>query len=215
MELALSFPRPIFSWRSFDKFHRFFVLPLFLLVLIAAITLSGCSFASFVAAAEADVPVVITMIQNITNIVAPGVSPDIAAAGALALSALALLCGSPAIGAAVCDPSSLIGQYQASNSTDASVLAKIQAVLQTVNSHITAMLALAKGLPASIGASIVAAIGVALTTVTSLMSLVGLKAVYRTAAPTKQLLKTIPKPATLKSQFNAAIGTQYAAAMIH
>ena len=158
MELALSLPRI-----SFDRLHRIIVLPLFLLVLISAITLAGCTFASFVAAAEADVPVVIVMIQNITNIVAPGVSPEIAAAGALALSALVILCGNPAIGANTCDPSSLIGQYQASNSTDTTVLAKIQAVLQTINTHITSMLALAKGLPSSVGASIVAAVGVALT----------------------------------------------------
>ena len=209
MELALSFPRPVFSWRSFDRFHRVFVLPVFLFLLIVCLSLMGCSFASFVAAAEADVPVVQQMITNITNIVAPGVSPDIAAAGALALSALALLCGNPSPGATVCDPSSLVGQYQASNSTDTTILAKIQAVLQTVNTHITAMLNLAKGLPADVGASIVAAIGVALTTVTSLMSLVGLKVAFRTAAPTKELLKNVPEAKKIKKQFNAAISLKW------
>lgn len=202
------------SWRSFERFHGLAILPAFLLIISAALVLAGCTFASFVAAAEADVPVVQQMITNITNIVAPGVSPEIAAAGALALSALALLCGNPVLGATTCDPSSLVGQYQASNSTNTTVLAKIQAVLETVNTHITAMLNLAKGLPASVGASIVAAIGVALTTVTSLMSLVGLKVVAATST-TKQLLKSVPHPAAIKSQFNAAIGTSYPAAIVH
>ena len=213
MELALRFP--VFSWPTFGRFHRRLVLPLFLIVLCMAVILSGCSFASFVAAAEADVPVVITMITNITQFVAPIVSPAIGTAGSLTLAALVLLCGNPAPGAATCDPSSLIGQYQASNSTNASILAKIQAALETVNSHINDMLNLAKGLPSNIGAAIVTAVGVALATVTSLMSLVGLKAQLRTAAPTKSLLKTIPKPAAIKAQFNAAIGGLYPMAMVH
>jgi len=214
MEHVLEFPRFCFSWRAYDRMHRVFILPVFLAVLILALVLSGCTFASFVAAAEADVPVVQQMITNITNIIAPGISPDIAAAGALALSALVLLCGNPSLTATQCDPTSLVGQYQASNSTDTTILAKIQAVLQTVNTHITAMLNLAKGLSASVGASIVAAIGVALTTVTSLMSLVGLKVALRTAAPTKDLLKSVPEPGKLKKQFNAVVGSQWPMAKI-
>lgn len=186
------------------------------LFLCITVTLMGCSFASFAAAAEADIPVVIQMVTNITNIVAPGISPEIALAGGLALGGLTILCGSPLHGASKCDPSSLIGQLQ--NTTDPSakqsLLQRIQATLSAINSHIGDMLALAKGLPASVGAVIVSAVGIALTTVTLLLSLVGVGVSAKLSAMDKQTLKNIPSAKNLRKQFNAAIGAQYPQAVI-
>lgn len=184
------------------------------LVLSLTVTLYGCSFASFVAAAEADLPVVQQIVVNITNVVAPGVSTEIQAAGSLALAALQVVCGTPAIGASKCDPTSLIGQYQASGSTDASLLAKIQAALATVNSHLTDMLALAKNLSSTVAAAIVTAVGLALSTVTSILSLIP-------ASPTPASLKATlahatrpPSARKLKSQYNAAVKGQFPSAVI-
>src|SRR5579862_7109014 len=89
------------------------------LLLSLVLIVAGCSFSSFVAAAEADLPVVIQMISNITAIAAPGIALPIQAGGSAAIAALQIACGTPAPGATKCDPTSLVGQYQAA--TDAAV----------------------------------------------------------------------------------------------
>ena len=197
------------SWRWLRRWS--------LIVLVSVtLILAGCGFASFVAAAEADVPVVVQMVTNITNYVAPSVSPAIQAAGTLAIAGLTLLCGTPAVGATMCDPSSLIGQSQATPTT--TTLRKIDAALTTVNQHITDMLTLAKGLPANVGAAIVAGVGIALATVTSLIALIPAAAAKMAGnlKTAKELVKAsgLPKPDVLKKEFNAAIGTQYPAAIV-
>jgi hypothetical protein len=204
--------------RTWARFLLNRIVPIaFVLVLCAVVTfVSACSFASFTAAAEADVPVVVQMITNITNIIAPGVSPAIAAAGALALAALQVACGNPAPGAAKCDPTSLIGQYQATPS--ATLLQKIDVALQTVNSHITDMLALAKGLSASVQAAIVAALGVALQTVTALIGLIvpvtSLSAAMRSGSQLKKAMKLVHSAKQVKSDWNAAVSAQWPSAVI-
>jgi hypothetical protein len=199
-------------------FHR--VLPVvFVLTLCLIMTfVVACSFASFAAAAEADVPVVVQMISNITNLVAPGVSAAIVAAGGLALSALTILCGTPAIGAQKCDPTSLIGQYQATPST--TLLQKIQVALQTVNSHITDMLALAKGLSANVAAAIVAALGVALETVTALVGLIPAASnvlstpSMRYSTAFKQQMSLVHSRRRIKKDFNDAISPLFPKAVV-
>jgi hypothetical protein len=179
----------------------------------------GCSFSSFTAAAEADLPVVVQMVTNITNIVAPGVSAAIQAAGGIALASLQIACGSPAIGATKCDPTSLIGQYQAATdtATKTTILQKIQAALAAANAHITDMLNLAKGLSPTIAAAIVTGLGLALQTVTMLLSLIPVGAMMATARGrnlAKTALKTLPSPKQLKASFNAAIGVQFPNAVV-
>lgn len=187
-----------------------------IVLLSVCLILLGCSFASFVSAAEADVPVVIQMVSNITNIVAPGVSAALQAAGALAMIALTIACGMPAPGATKCDPTSLIGQYQATPT--ATILAKIQSALSTTNGHIMEMLALAQGLPAGISAAIVAAVGVALATINALMGMLPAATAYM--AGNLKLAKKIvdasqpQKPGKIKAAFNEAIGAKYPAAVI-
>lgn len=184
---------------------------LFLALLVLPI--AGCSFASFVSAAEADIPVVETMIGNVATFVAPGVSPALAVAGTATMAVLVVLCGSPAAGASKCAASSLVGQYQAATgSAQTTLLEKIQAVLSAANSQVGNMLAIAKGLPASVGASIATALGVALATVTSLLQLVGTGALANATAAAK--LKNFPHPKDLKRQFNAAIAARYPAAAL-
>lgn len=186
------------------------------LLLSVVLVMAGCAFASFVAAAEADLPVVIQMISNITTIIAPSIGGALQAGGALALASLQIACGSPAPGATKCDPTSLVGQYQAA--TDAtlklSIMQKIQAALATANGHIASILQLASGLSPSIGASIVTALGLALSTLTAILSMmppsaspVALRATLKKAV--------MPLPAAkLKSAYNLAIGGQYASAVI-
>jgi hypothetical protein len=190
-------------------------------LLVVTIVVGGCSFANFVAAAEADLPVVIQMVSNITSIVAPGVSVAIQAAGGLTLASLQLLCGSPVPGSTKCDATSLVGQYQASpdSATQATLLQKIDAALTTANAHITEMLSLAKGLPQAVGASIVVGIGLALQTVVALISLVPVAKVAaagnRKASATLAKAVLPPKPHELKAAFNTAIGQSFPAAMVH
>lgn len=187
-------------------------------LLAVSMTLMGCNFASATAAIEADVPVILQMITNITALVAPGVSVGVAMAGGLALASLQVLCGTPKIGATECDPTSLVGQYKTSPNT--TILQKIDAALSTVNVHINAMLAIAKGLPAGIASGIVTAIGIALATVTSLMSL--MPAAVAMARGNQKLGVTLTKkiamplkPGQLKDAFNTAIQAQYPTAVLH
>jgi len=198
----------------FQKLYKWLIAPGFIGVVSLALCLTvlvGCSFASFTAAAEEDIPVVIQMVTNITNIIAPGVSADIVLAGNTALASLQILCGSPAPGAKSCDPTSLIGQYDANAS--ASLLSKIQAALSAVNVNISKMLALATGLPPSIGAAIVTAISVALATVTSLISIVGVGLTAQTSA-VNSALKSCPRAKTVKKQWNSAVKAQWPSAAI-
>lgn len=189
-------------------------------VLLICVALIACSFASFTAALEEDIPTVIAMVTNITNIVAPGVSAILATAGTAAIAALVLLCGMPAPGASKCDPSSLVGQYQAATDTGTktSLLQKIQAALAAANSHIAQMLSIAQGLPSAVGAAIVAAVSIALQTTALLLTLIpiGMKVAANTAltAADKTSLKGVPRAKALKSQFNAAIGARWPNATI-
>lgn len=208
--IATPFPT-LWLRRSFDWLIGPGVLFMFVILLCVTLTLSGCifgSFANFVSVAEADLPVVVQMISNITTIIAPGVSPAIAAGGALAVSALVLACGNPVKGSAKCDPTSLVGQYQANPS--ATLLGKIQQALSTATSHVTDMLALAKGLPQNVAASIATALSIALATVTSIISLipVGMKLLANRratlSAAEKRVLQTIPHPKELRARFDAA-----------
>lgn len=190
-------------------------------LLSLCLILAGCSFANFTAAAEADIPVVIQMITNITNIVAPGVSAGIVAAGTLAVASLTILCGTPAIGASKCDATSLVGQYQLATDSGikATLLQKIDAALTAVNSQVGNMLALAKGLNPSIGAAIVTAVGVALSTVTLLLTLIPVSLNARLGAKGWIFHTTRAqypeKPDSLKARYNAAIGTQWPTAVVH
>ena len=210
----MTFAMPIWTIKSFELGSRkWFAHALVVTMLAVTLVVGGCSFASFIAAAEADLPVVLQMITNITNIVAPGVSVPIAAAGALALTSLQILCGTPAISATKCDPTSLVGQYQAAPST--TLLQKIQAALLTVNGHINAMLQVANGLPPGVGAAIVVAIGIALSTVTSILSMIPPSANPAALKVTLATAHKPAKPAALKVSFNAAISGQYPAAVVH
>jgi len=182
-----------------------------------ALIVTGCSFASFVAAAEADLPVVIQMVSNLTSLAIPGFTLPLQAGGALALASLQILCGTPAPGAKQCDPTSLVGQYQTATDTATrmSLLQKCQAALLTANGHISSILQLASGLPPADGAAIVTGLGLALSTVTAILSMIPPSANPTVLGATLKKA-TMPPPADkLKLAFNTAVGGQYAAAVIH
>lgn len=196
-----------------------------IVLLSVCLVITGCGLASFIAVAEADLPVVIQMVTNITNIIAPGVSPAIQVAGGLVLAGLMIACGTPALGAVKCNPTSLVGQYQASQdaTVKANLLQQIQAALSTVNSHIIDMLNLAKGLPTNISTAIITAIGLALSTVTAIISLIpatqqpaGLqkKAAHAVLDKLKASGMRVYTAKELKQQFNAAVGTHYPTAVL-
>jgi hypothetical protein len=185
----------------------------FILMLSFSLILMGCGFASVAAAMEADIPVVEQMITNITNIIAPGVSAEIVAAGGIALASLQILCGSPAPGATKCDPSSLVGQYQtATGAAQLTLLQKIQAALAAVNAQVTNILALAKNLPSTIGNDIVQAVAISLSTITSLLTIIGTG--VSGVNTEKELLKKVPSAKTIKNQFNNAVRAHFSAAVI-
>lgn len=179
--------------------------------------LSGCSFSSFVAAAEADLPVVIQIVSNLTALAVPGFTLPLQAGGALALASLQILCGAPAPGAKQCDPTSLVGQYQAATDTPTkmSLLQKCQAALSTANGHISAILQLASGLPPADGAAIVTGLGLALSTVTAILSMIPPSASPTALGATLKKAVMPPPADKLKLAFNTAIGGQYATAIIH
>lgn len=195
-------------------FGKWFRTTLVVFLVSLCLISAGCSFASFTAAVEADLPVVIQMVSNITNIVAPGISGVIVTSGTLALASLKILCGTPAIGASKCDATSLVGQYQVATdpSMKTTLLQKIQAALSAVNSQINNMLSLATNLPPYIGAAIAVALGVALETVTLLISLIP-KLTSKNFSVTRAQYPAHPN--SLKKRFNAAIGVQFPSAVVN
>ena len=116
-----------------------------LVILIGmALIITGCGFASFVAAAEADLPVAISAVSNILAFVLPGIGSSLATSiGQAMLQSLVVLCGNPVAGATKCDPNSLIGQYVVAPS--ATLLQKIQVLLSDVNSKIAQIISIANG----------------------------------------------------------------------
>jgi hypothetical protein len=115
-------------------------------LLISCLITSGCGFGSFVAAAEADLPVAIQTVSNILAFVAPGVgSALVTSIGNTVLASLVVLCGHPAPGAP-CDANSLIGEYNATTTPSSTLLQKIQAALSAVNANLAQMITIANGL---------------------------------------------------------------------
>jgi hypothetical protein len=202
------------SWRWLRNFS-------IAVLLSVTLILMGCGFASFVAGAEADLPVIVHIVQNITNVIAPGVSSAIQQGGTLALGILAVLCGAPALGAATCDATSLVGQYQVATDAQikATLLQKIQAGLSTLSDHLSQMLNLANGLPQNIALAISVAVGIALSTVTALISLLPITKLPTLAAQkaaVKKLAKTVPlrNAKQIKSAYNSAIAAQFPGAVL-
>lgn len=197
------------------------------ILLSLCLILVGCTFSSFIAAVQEDLPVVVQMVTNITNVVAPGVSVEIQTVGGLALASLAILCGTPAIGATQCDPTSLVGQYQVATDgpTKTTLLQKIQAALSAVNTQLNKIITLGNGIPTSVGAAIVTAVGVALSTITLLISLIpvaqasikngtSLKVELVKAQASGQVVMYPDRAKTLKKQYNAAIAAHWPAAVV-
>lgn len=219
---------PLWTIRSFEPISWKWLRHTSIIVLLSlSLILMGCSFASFVAAAEEDIPTVISMISNITNIVAPGVSVAIQALGVTALAALAVACGNPAPGAATCDATSLIGQYQVASdpATKATLLQKIQAALTAVNTNLNSIIAIGRGIPTSVGTAIVTAVSLALSTVSILISLipVAIKAVNGnmsekaalSSAQKSGVVVQYPEHAnSLKKKYNAAVGQLWPTAVV-
>jgi hypothetical protein len=202
------------SWRWLRNFSIAVLLSVTLILL-------GCGFSSFVAAAEADVPVVVHIVQNITNVIAPAISSAIQTYGNLALGVLMVLCGTPALGAVTCDATSLIGQYQAAIDPliKTSLLQKIQDGLATLSTHLSAMLNLANGLAQNVALAISTAVGIALATVTALITLLPVTKLPTLAAQkaaVKKLAKTVPlrNAKEIKSDYNSAIAAQFPAAVL-
>jgi hypothetical protein len=219
MNHATALRFPIFSIAEFD-FMRFALRAssgALALLLCFTIILSGCTFASFVAAAEARLPVVVQMITNITNVVAAPYSPAIQAFGALAIASLQIACGNPAPGARNCDPASLVGQFQAA--TDPALktllLQKIQAALQSVQGHLADILKLAgPAIPQFVQIAITTGIGLAVLTIGSLISLIPPSLTPAAIRATIQQATQPPSRRDLIKRFNAAVSGQFPAATI-
>jgi len=219
---------PLWTIRGFKPVSWKWAGNLALIVMLSlSLTLAGCTFASFIAAVQEDLPVVIQMVSNITNIVAPGVSVEIQTAGGLALASLAILCGAPAIGATQCDATSLVGQYQAATDgpTKTTLLQKIQAALSAVNGQLQKIITLGNGIPTSVGAAIVTAVGVALSTITLLISLVpvaqasikngtSLKVELTKAQSAGRVVQYPDRAKTLKKNYNAAVVSHWPTAVV-
>lgn len=219
---------PLWTIRGFKPMSWKWVGNLALVVMLSlCLILVGCSFASFTAAIQEDLPVVIQMVSNITNIVAPGVSVEIQTFGGLALASLAILCGAPAIGATQCDATSLVGQYQVATDgpTKATLLQKIQAALAAVNNQLNKIITLGNGIPTSVGAAIVTAVGVALSTITLLISLIpvaqasirngtSLKVELNKAQSSGQVVQYPEHASVLKKKYNAAVAPHWPTAVV-
>lgn len=207
------------SWKWLGKWSM-------IVLLSVCLILVGCSFASFVSAVQADLPVVLGIITNVTMFIAPGISIPLAAAGALALAALAVACGSPAHGAMKCDSTSLIGQYQSATdpALKTSLLQKVQAALATINMHIGSMLTIAKGLPPAAASAIITAVSLALATVTGILALIPVaaqpaSAQKKAARDAQDRLKAqgmeLKDAKTLRRAYNDAVKAQFPAAVLN
>lgn len=198
--------------------------PALLGLICATLILSGCSFASFIAAAEADLPPAVAAVVALTTIIAPGISPAIQAASALALTTMNLLCGSPAIGASQCDPTSLIGQYQAAASctptattpcpSTGTLLQKIQVALATVSSHLNDILTAAKVLDPLTRAIISAAVALVIELVNTVASFIPATMSMRGVAKAQAALSNAMSAKDFRSRWNGIVKVQYPKAVI-
>jgi hypothetical protein len=188
------------------------------LVISLSLVLVGCNFASFVEAAEKDLPIVVSIVTNITNIMAPGISAAIQIGSTAALASLAIVCGTPAPGATQCDATSLVGQYQTASdqAIKLSLLQKIQVALSAANSKLSDSLQVLTTVGVSVPQNAVDAIRVSIalaqTTIAAVISMIpssptALKAtLQRSAQP--------PQPKDLKLKYNNAIRAAFPTAAI-
>lgn len=185
-------------------------------LVMAPVSATGCSFSSFIAAAEADLPVVVTMITNITNIIAPAVSAEIVLAGTFAESRMEILCGKPALGAKQCDAVSLVGEYQAAvdSSIKMSILQRIRVAMLAVQGHLSDMLKIGPGVPQGIAAALSSAVGLAILTLTEVISLIPTSGSVANRMGTAMAAQAPPHPEALRKAYNNAVRAQFAAAQI-
>jgi hypothetical protein len=185
-------------------------------LIMSPVTLTGCSFSSFIAAAEADLPVVVTMITNITNIIAPAVSAEIVLAGTFAESGMEVLCGKPPLGSKSCDATSLVGEYQAAAdaSIKLSILQRIRVVMLAVQGHLSDMLKIGPGVPQGIAAALSSAVGLAVLTLTEVISLIPVSTSITSRMGTMAAAQKPPSPKALRQAFNNSVRAQFAAAQI-
>ncbi|HVI06996.1 MAG TPA: hypothetical protein VND65_01755 [Candidatus Binatia bacterium] len=189
-------------------------------VLSLSLVLIGCNFASFVEAAEKDLPIVLSIVTNITNIMAPGVSPLLQLGGTAALTSLAIVCGTPAPGATQCDATSLVGQYQAATdqATKLSLLQKIQVALTAANSKLSDSLNVLSTVGANVPANAVDAIRVSIalaqTTIAAVISMIPSSASPTALKATLQHAAQPPQPKDLKLKYNNAVRGAFPTAAI-
>jgi hypothetical protein len=193
-------------------------------VICATLVLSGCSFASFIAAAEADLPPAVSAVTSLTNIIAPAIGGAIQASAALALTTMNLLCGSPAAGASKCDPTSLIGQYQAAAScvptattpcpSTGTLLQKIQVALATVSGHLNDILTAARILNPLTQAIVSAAVALVIELVNTVASFIPVTMTAKAVAKSAAAMANAMSAKDFRSRWNSIVSAQYPQAKI-
>lgn len=167
-------------------------------ILSLALIIAGCS-TSWINTALADLPVITQVALNIASIVAaaqgkeeasPAVASQVQNIAAQVKSDLTLV-------------QSLISSYQSATATQKpALMQKINAALSDVQTNLNAILTAVHIKDAALQATIVAAVGVAVTTITSIESLIPQPAPTSGAVRASAAVKP-PSAAQLKKQFNA------------
>lgn len=125
--------------------------------------MSGCAVPNWVDVALADLPTIVTIVTTILSIVAAAGGAVSPAVGVIITAAAA------AINLAVPLIEDLVNQYK--TNPDASIVAKIEAALFDVQSHLAAILDTAKILNPALRAIITTSVGLAVGVVTTILSL--------------------------------------------
>ena len=174
MTYSLAVQQPIiFRLPSWKKIYSVGRMCLAVLLIMSTMAFT-CNVAQWIGRAEQDLPIVLQIITNILAVAAPQFSPTVQATGAASLAGLQLLCGNVTSSAKVCDPNSLIGQYQAATDVSAktSLLQKIDDALTVVQSHLQEILTAAHVANPAIQAAVTSAVTLALSTLLAIQLLI-------------------------------------------
>lgn len=188
---------------------------------------AGCAkLVTFIEYAEQDIPIAEGIIQNITTIVAPGVSAELAAAGQITVGVFESICGgatagTPALPNQPCQ-TGVVADYQAQcpptaiGATPAcqSLLDKAKALLTSVNSNIQAMITAAAKIPQTIAADVVTSIGLALSTIVAVSQMIPTTATASAVRAAAANANKPPKPGDLKNRYNKTIRNHFPGAVL-
>ena len=213
MEAILKFPAIQFRRLDLDWCLWGYRLGIVAMCIVLVVFMVACS-TTWIVQLENYLPVAFQAVNGVIAILAAlGVAGGLVAPVSQAVEqavtqGLTLLCGQDPANPSQCNPSSLVGQYNAS--PNATLLAKIQATISHLQTQLNQWLALIHIKASNLQATITAAVSLVLTTIAAIAARVGIAAsAYAASLASTVAAPKIPKmPISLKefkSQFNSLV----------